>query len=176
MSGESFVPHMRQGRVCWESFVPHMRWGRVCWESFVPDMRWGRVSGESFVPEVGRPWVLLLGFCCSWALGPGLPGPQVRSTTVAVGVLHDTKPSCGVSPACRALVSCNSPRVVARARDLRGCGRQSADPLGDKSPKATVLAEWDCALVDVVSVVVYWSHANPLFGVWAGLPMLALAG
>ena len=55
------------------------------------------------------------------------------------------------------------PRVVARARDLRGCGRQSADPLGDKSPKATVLAEWDCALVDVVSVVVYWSHANPLY-------------
>ena len=67
-------------------------------------MRQGRVRGESFVPEVGRPWVLLLGFSRSWALGRGLPDPQVRSTTVAVGVLHYTKPSYGVSPACRTLV------------------------------------------------------------------------
>ena len=35
-------------RASGESFVPHMRWEGVCW--------------ESFVPEVGRPWVLLLGF------------------------------------------------------------------------------------------------------------------
>ena len=49
----------------------------------------------------------------------------------AMGVLYYTKPSCGVSPACRTPVSCNSPRLVARARDLRGYGRQSADPLGE---------------------------------------------
>ena len=52
-------------------------------------------------------------------------------TSASAGVLHYTKPSCGVSPACRTPVSCNSPRLVARARDLRGYGRQSADPLGE---------------------------------------------
>ena len=90
MNRESFVPDVEPRGSCWESFVPHMRCEGVCW--------------ESFVPEVGRPWVLLLGFSRSWALGRGLPDPQVRSTTVAVGVLHYTKPSAGVSPACRTLL------------------------------------------------------------------------
>ena len=92
ISGElgEFCTGSRPCGSCGASFVPHMRCEGVCW--------------ESFVPEVGRPWVLLLGFSRSWALGPGLPGPQVRSTTVAVGVLHYTKPSTGVSPACRTLL------------------------------------------------------------------------
>ena len=73
-------------------------------ESFEPEVGPRGSCWESFVPEVGRPWVLLLGFSRSWALGRGLPDLQVRSTTVAVGVLHYTKPSTGVSPACRTLL------------------------------------------------------------------------
>lgn len=63
-----------------------------------------------------------------------------------------------------------------RGRRLRWYGRQSADPLGEKSPKPTVLAEWVCVLTDVVSVVVRWSQLNPLLRAWAGLPRPALAG
>ena len=148
----------------------------MCVESFVPEGPGWRSSCASWramaAPRCSRgPWpglsaLFVLGLWC-WASFVAPTGRVVPASTYDNGGdgggLHDTKPSCGVSPACRALVSCNSPRVVARARDLRGCGRQSADPLGDKSPKATVLAEWDCTLVDVVSVVVYWSHANPLY-------------
>ena len=39
---------------------------------------------------------------------------------VAVGVLHYTKPSCGVSPACRTPVSCNSPRLAAARPRVEG--------------------------------------------------------
>ena len=44
---------------------------------------------------------------------PGLPISPVPLMSVAVGVLHYMKPSGGVSPACRSLMSCNSPRLVA---------------------------------------------------------------
>ena len=122
-------------------------------------------AGErgEFCTGSGPPLGPVAGLLPLMGTGARPSGPAGALHDGGGGGLHDTKPSCGVSPTCRALVSCNSPRVVARARDLRGCGRQSADPLGDKSPKATVLAEWDCTLVDVVSVVVYWSHANPLY-------------
>ena len=39
----------------------------------------------------------------------GLGGDAAHFRLVAMGVLHYTKPSCGVSPACRTPVSCNSP-------------------------------------------------------------------
>lgn len=39
-----------------------------------------------------------------------LPAP---STPPVVGVLHDMKPPRGVPPACRTLMSCNSPNRVA---------------------------------------------------------------
>ena len=61
------------------------------------------VLGE-FCTGSGPPLGPVAGLSRSWALGRGLPDPQVRSTTVAVGVLHYTKPSYGVSPACRTLL------------------------------------------------------------------------
>ena len=39
--------------------------------------------------------------------------PPALAAPVAVGVLYYTKPSGGVSPACRSLMSCNSPRLAA---------------------------------------------------------------
>ena len=63
----------------------------------------GGVLGE-FCTGSGPPLGPVAGLSRSWALGRGLPDPQVRSTTVAVGVLHYTKPSYGVSPACRTLL------------------------------------------------------------------------
>jgi len=57
-----------------------------------------------FCTGSGPPLGPVAGLSRSWALGRGLPDPQVRSTTVAVGVLHYTKPSYGVSPACRTLL------------------------------------------------------------------------
>ena len=45
------------------------------------------------------------------------------------------------------------PRLVAmRLRSGRCCG-QSADPLGERRPKTTVLAEWVCTLADSLSGV-----------------------
>ena len=46
-------------------------------------------------------------------LRPGLVGGAAPPMSVAVGVLHYTKPSGGVPPACRTLMSCNSPRLAA---------------------------------------------------------------
>ena len=58
---------------------------------------------------VGLAWRLKARPCPGVPLAPSIP--------VAVGVLHYTKPSGGVSPACRSLMSCNSPRLMAlRAR------------------------------------------------------------
>ena len=42
----------------------------------------------------------------------GLGCSAALATPTAVGVLHYTKPSGGVSPACRSLMSCNSPQLV----------------------------------------------------------------
>ena len=91
-----------------------------------------------------------------------LPLPSLTRLTTG-GVLNPLKNTTNTSHNELLHQDPLQPPLEPRARDLRGCGRQSADPLGDKSPKATVLAEWDCTLVDVVSVVVYWSHANPLY-------------
>ena len=55
-----------------------------------------------------------------------------------------------VGPPCRAI----PPDWRRRGRGSRRCGRQSADPLGKKSPKTVVLTEWICVLGATVSVVV----------------------
>ena len=44
----------------------------------------------------------------------GLGCSAALAALLAVGGLHYTKPSRGVSAACRSLMSCNSPRLVAR--------------------------------------------------------------
>ena len=56
------------------------------------------------VCEVFRANLPCTGLGCSAAL----------AALLAVGGLHYTKPSRGVSAACRSLMSCNSPRLVAR--------------------------------------------------------------
>ena len=75
-------------------------------------MRRGQVCGESFVPEVGPPLGPVAGLLPLTGTVAGSSVPLVFSMSVVMGVLHYTKPSCGVSPACRTLVSCNSPRLV----------------------------------------------------------------
>ena len=92
----------------------------------------------------------------------GLGGDAAHFGLAAMGVLHYMTPFCGVSPACRTLVSCNSPDWWRRGRDLRGCGRQSAAPLGENSQMTMVLVEWVCVLAGSVSVVVRCSYVNPL--------------
>ena len=47
-----------------------------------------------------------------------------------------------------------------RGQGLRGCGRQSADPLGEKRRKRPILAEWVCVLADSASGMVWYSHAS----------------
>ena len=44
------------------------------------------------------------------------------------------------------------PRLVAVGPRVEGCGRQTADPLGEKCWKQAVLAEWVCTLVELVGV------------------------
>ena len=120
----------------------------ACWASFFAEM-----------PVEGRCWRV---FSRQPVLCPGLVVDAAHFGLAAVGVLHYTKPSCGVSPACRAPVSCNSPAWGRRGRGSRWCGRHSADPLGEKRPKSMVVAEWVCVLAGSVSVVACWSHVNPL--------------
>ena len=57
-------------------------------------------------------WLLLVDPRVFRAPGPAVV-PPAPSIPVVVGVLHYTKPSGGVSPACRSLMLCNSPRLVA---------------------------------------------------------------
>ena len=47
-----------------------------------------------------------------------------------------------------------------RGRGLERSSCQSADPLGEKRPKTTVLAEWVCALADSLSGVVCCVHVD----------------
>ena len=87
-----------------ESFVPEVGPCYLCWESFVPTgsgvVVVGRVvscSGVVLV-SVGGLWQrpgAAHGHCA------GLSVPLAFSMPVAMGVLHYTKPSCGVSPECR---------------------------------------------------------------------------
>ena len=67
-------------------------------------MRRGQVCGESFVPEVGPPLGPVAGLLPLTGTVAGSSVPLVFSMSVVMGVLHYTKPSCGVSPACRTLV------------------------------------------------------------------------
>ena len=66
-------------------------------------------------PRVVGHCVLLCGAgCCLWTRGfsgrrSQAVVPPAPSIPAAVGVLYYTKPSGGVSPACRSLMSCNSP-------------------------------------------------------------------
>ena len=125
-------------------------------------MRRGWVCWESFVPELALPLGPVAGLLPLTGTVAGSSVPLVSSMSVVMGVLHYTKPSCGVSPACRTPVSCNSPDWWRRGRDLRGCGRQSAAPLGENSQMTMVLVEWVCVLAGSVSVVVRCSYVNPL--------------
>ena len=67
-----------------------------------------------------------------------------------------------MSPACRASNVAILPDWWRRGRDLRGCGRHSAAPLGENSQMTMVLFEWVCVLAGSVSVVVRCSYVNPL--------------
>ncbi len=62
-------------------------------------------------------------------LGDVPGGPSGALHAGGGGGLHYIKPSGGVSPACRTLAWCNSPRLEA----VRRCARQTADPLGENS-------------------------------------------
>ena len=77
---------------------------RVSRESFVPEVGPRGSCWESFVSSWHLPCVQLPGFRHPPVPHPGPPAPAARSTLVAVGVLHYTKPSTGVSPACRTLL------------------------------------------------------------------------
>ena len=51
---------------------------------------------------------------------PVLEATRRTSGWLRWGILHYMTPFCGVPPACRTPVSCNSPRLVARGLHLRG--------------------------------------------------------
>ena len=55
--------------------------------------------------------------------------------TVSGGVLHYTKPSGGVSPACRSLMSCNSPRLAAVRSRREAVWCSKCRPPRRKTPK-----------------------------------------
>ena len=123
----------------------------MCWESFIPKWRGtfvvGRIvscPGVVLVP-VGGLWrrpaaheghgqAFPRSLCWGCGVGrvlsrqPAVWCPPAPSTTVVMGGLHDTKPSCGVSPACRTLMSCNSPNRVAVRSELEVVRRSKCGP------------------------------------------------
>ena len=119
----------------------------------------------SFVPEVGPPLGPVAGLLLLMGTAAGLSVPLAFSMPVVVGVLRHAKHSNGVSPACRSFGWRNSPVWWRRSRESRGCGCQTADPLGEKSPKTTVSGEWVYDLAESIAVVVHCSHVNPLLRV-----------
>ena len=96
-----------------------------------PNSAFLRVLGELFRGRATGGAVLGELFRANWPCA-GLVGDAVPSTAVATGVLRHVKPSGGVSPACRRLGWRHSPLWWRWDRESRGCGRQSADPLGEK--------------------------------------------
>ena len=101
--GEFCTAHAAGRGVLGEFCTAHAVRGGVLGEFCTAHAVGRGVLGE-FCTGSGPPLGPVAGLSRSWALGRGLPDPQVRSTTVAVGVLHYTKPSYGVSPACRTLL------------------------------------------------------------------------
>lgn len=80
-------------------------------------------------------------FCACWANFFALAGAPagctvlpVPSTPPVVGVLHDTKPSHSVSPACWTLMSCNSPHRVVVRSELEVVRRSKCGPPRRKVP------------------------------------------
>ena len=89
----------------------------TCWAKFFAEM-----------PVEGRCWA---NFIAPTGAVPRSCSDAAHLGLAAMGILRHAKPSSGVSSACRSLAWRHSPRLVAQARNLRGCGRQSADPLGE---------------------------------------------
>ena len=82
-----------------------------------------------------------------------------------MGVLRHAEPSNGVSPACRSLAWRHSPRLVAVSSQFAVVSWPNCRPIGGKSPKTALLAEWVCDLAESIAVVVHCSHVNPLLRV-----------
>ena len=82
-----------------------------------------------------------------------------------MGVLCHAKPSSGVSSACWSLGWRHSPRLVAVSSQFAVVLWPNCRPIGGKSPKMVLLAEWVCDLAESIAVVVHCSHVNPLLRV-----------
>ena len=88
------------------AFVVHFSDAEAMPVSVAPS--WGRTEASS-VSKSPCFCVLRAKFFAPTSPAPVLDAAR-RTRLAAVGVLHYTKPSRGVSPACRSLMSCNSPR------------------------------------------------------------------
>ena len=133
-------------------FCPEAARCGSCWASCVVLWRSPRASRRA----MAAPWR------CSWALRSGSPCPRRSPRRWRWGFCTTRSPL----PACRRRVAplhgAIPPDWWRRGRDLRGCGRHSAAPLGENSQMTMVLFEWVCVLAGSVSVVVRCSYVNPL--------------
>ena len=104
-----------QGEFCPAHAVRGGVRGEFCTEAARRGSCWAR-----FVSSWHLPCVQLPGFRHPPVPHPDPPAPAARSTLVAVGVLHYTKPSGGVSPACRTPCSAIPPPIGGGAAAVRG--------------------------------------------------------
>ena len=128
MLGE-FYTEVARHVCCWANSV-------VPWRS--PCASWRAMAAPrcSRGPWPGLSALFVLGLWC-WASFVAPTGRVVPASTFddgGDGGLHDTKPSCGVSPACRTLMSCNSPNRVAVRSELEVVRRSKCGPSRRKVP------------------------------------------
>ena len=98
-------------------------------------------------------------------LCPGLVGDAAHFRRLRWGFCAMRSPLAACRRRVGALDGVIPPVWWRRSRESRGCGCQTADPLGEKSPKTTVSGEWVYDLAESIAVVVHCSHVNPLLRV-----------
>ena len=115
---------IRPARSNWPKFGVFTRAGRTFSRK---SRRRGR-AGRTFSRKCRWRGAVGRTFSRQPVLRPRLGGDAAHFGLAAVGVLHYTKPSCGVSPACRTPVSCNSPRLVTARPRFAVLGRPNRRP------------------------------------------------
>ena len=138
---------VRPARSKWPTFGVFTLAGRV----FSRKCRWRGGAGRVFSRQP--------------VLWPGLVGDAAHFRRLRWGFCAMRSPLTARRRRVGALDGVIPPDWWRSTRSLWWCRGQTADPLGEKSPKMALLAEWVCDLAESIAIVAHCSHVNPLLRV-----------